>query len=174
VIVLTAIEFGVEAVMAGWSAAYALMVLPGTSGGAVVASYWGGLAAGRVAAPIVLKRRSKPTTVALGAIATLAGIAIMSQATSSSGVMSGAFVAGAALGPLAPTLISVAGDRYPQRTGLAIGAVISLGQIGGVALPWITGRVAIAAGFRLALIVPLAAALAIAAGAVTLRLRRRR
>jgi fucose permease len=174
IIVLTAIEFGVEAVMAGWSAAYALAVLPAASGGAVVASYWGGLAAGRIGAPAVLSRRSKTTTVALGAMLTMAGVAIVGLARSSGGIMSGAFVAGLALGPLAPTLISVAGDRYPERTGLAIGAVISLGQIGGATLPWITGRVAIAAGFRLALVVPLAAALAIAGGATSLRLRRDR
>src|SRR5262249_42356845 len=50
-IVLTAIEFGVEAVMAGWSAAYALAVMPTIPGGVVIATYWGGLAAGRTVGP---------------------------------------------------------------------------------------------------------------------------
>jgi fucose permease len=171
VIVLTAIEFGVEAIMAGWSAAYALAVMPTVAGGAAVAAYWGGLAAGRALGPLVLRVRSKPTTVAIGAFLSLSGCAIMASATSGAALLAGAALAGVALGPLAPTLISVAGDRYPRRTGLAIGAVISLGQIGGVTLPWITGRTAIAAGFRGAMLVPMVASLAILLGAVTLRVR---
>jgi MFS family permease len=171
IIVLTAIEFGVEALMAGWSAAYALAVMPTVAGGAVVAAYWGGLAAGRALGPLVLKVRSKPTTVAIGAFLALAGSAIIASATSGTALLAGAAIAGIALGPMAPTLISVAGDRYPKRTGLAIGAVISLGQIGGVTLPWITGRTAIAVGFRGAMLVPMVASIAILAGAVTLRVR---
>ena len=103
----------------------------------------------------------------------MTGIAIVGLAGSAAALLAGVAVAGIALGPLAPTLISVAGDRYPKRTGLAIGAVISLGQIGGVTLPWITGRTAIAVGFRGAMLVPMAASLAILAGAVTLRVRQR-
>jgi fucose permease len=172
IIVLTAIEFGVEAVMAGWSAAYALAVMPTVAGGAVVVAYWGGLAAGRALGPLVLRVRSKPTTVAIGALLAVTGSGIIASARSGTALLAGAALAGIALGPLAPTLISVAGDRYPKRTGLAIGAVISLGQIGGVTLPWITGRTAIAAGFRGAMLVPMVASLTILAGAVTLRVRR--
>ncbi len=101
----------------------------------------------------------------------MSGIAIVGHAGSAEALLTGVAIAGIALGPLAPTLISMAGDRYPNRTGLAIGAVISLGQIGGVTLPWITGRTAIAYGFRGAMLVPMAAALAVVFGAVTLRLR---
>ena len=171
VIVLTATEFGVEAVIAGWGAAYALAVLPGVAAGLVVTMYWTGLGVGRLLAPLVLARRSKPTTIALSGLLAMSGIAIVGLAGSAAALVAGVAVAGIALGPLAPTLISMAGDRYPNRTGLAIGAVISLGQIGGVTLPWITGRAAIAYGFRGAMLVPMAASLAILAGAVTLRVR---
>ncbi len=171
IIVLTAIEFGVEAVMAGWSAAYALAVMPTVSGGTVVAAYWGGLAAGRALGPLVLRVRSKPTTIAIGALLALTGCAIIASAGSATALLAGSAIAGIAVGPMAPTLISVAGDRYPKRTGLAIGAVIALGQIGGVTLPWITGRTAIAAGFRGAMLVPMVASLAILIGAVNLRVR---
>jgi fucose permease len=174
VIVLTAIEFGVEAVMAGWCAAYALAVLPGVSGGVVVTTYWAGLGIGRVLAPLALARRSKPTAIAVSALLMMIGIAIVAFAGSAATLLAGVSVTGVALGPLAPTLISMAGDRYPSRTGLAIGAVISLGQIGGVTLPWLTGRTAIAVGFRGAMLVPMAASLAVLAGAVALRVRRGR
>jgi MFS family permease len=160
VILLTATEFGVEAVIAGWGAAYALAVLPGV--------------AGRLLAPLVLARRSKPTTIALCGLFAMSGIAIVGRAGTAGALLAGVAVAGFALGPLAPILISMAGDRYPNRTGLAIGAVISLGQIGGVTLPWMTGRAAITFGFRGAMLVPVVAALALVAGAVTLRVGRGR
>jgi fucose permease len=146
-------------------------VLPGVAAGLVVTMYWTGLGVGRLLAPLVLARRSKPTTIALSGLLAMSGIAIVGLAGSAAALLAGVAVAGIALGPLAPTLISMAGDRYPNRTGLAIGAVISLGQIGGVTLPWITGRTAIAVGFRGAMLVPMAASLAILAGAVTLRVR---
>lgn len=171
-IALTAVEFGVEAVMAGWSAAYALAVVPAARAGAVVALYWGGLAGGRALTPLVLRRRSKVSTVAIAAGLAATGIALIAAAPSPAWLLTGAAVTGIAVGPLAPTLISVAGDRYPQRTGLAIGALLSLGQMGGVMLPWITGRVAIAAGFRGAMLVPMAAALVIVGAASAVRVRR--
>jgi fucose permease len=172
-IVLTAIEFGVEAVMAGWSAAYVLAVMPTIPGGAVVATYWGGLAAGRTAGPLVLARRSKAGAVALGALLAAVGIALIAVSRSPGGLLAGVVIAGVALGPLAPTLISVAGDRYPNRTGLAIGTLISLAQIGGVTLPWLTGRAAISVGFRGAMLVPIVSSLMLLAGAVTIRARGR-
>jgi MFS transporter, FHS family, L-fucose permease len=170
-ITLTAIEFGVEAVIAGWSAAYVLAVMPTISGGAVIATYWGGLAAGRTVGPLVLARRSKAGTVGLGALFAAIGIALVALSRSPVGLLAGVVIAGVALGPLAPTLISVAGDRYPNRTGLAIGALISLAQIGGVTLPWLTGRAAISVGFRGAMLVPTVSALMLLAGAVTIRAR---
>ena len=51
VIVLTATEFGVEAVMAGWGAAYALAVLPTVAAGLVVTMYWTGLRRRTTAGP---------------------------------------------------------------------------------------------------------------------------
>jgi fucose permease len=169
---LTAVEFGVEAVIAGWSAAYALAVVPGASGGLVVTLYWGALAGGRSLTPLVLGWRSKASTVAAAAGLVAAGIAVMAQAESPAALYSGALLTGMAVGPLAPTLIGVAGDRYPNRTGLAIGVLLSLAQLGGVTLPWLTGRAALAEGFRAAMVVPLGGALVVLAGAATIRIRR--
>ncbi len=82
------------------------------------------------------------------------------------------FAAGFAVGPLAPTIIAVAGDRYPQQSGLVIGVLISVAQLGAVLLPWIAGRVAISQGFRAAMLIPFAAAIALALSAGALRVRR--
>ena len=166
------VEFGVEAILAGWSAAYALATLPGVNASLVVVLYWSGLCAGRVSAPLALRRRSKLVT--LGVAAGLAALAVAGIATASTwtALAVSVFAAGFAVGPLAPTVIAVAGDRYPQQSGLVIGVLISVAQLGAVLLPWIAGRVAIYQGFRAAMLVPVAAAIALALSAGALRVRR--
>jgi hypothetical protein len=71
-------------------------------------------------------------------------------------------LAGLALGPMGPTILSVAGDRYRRGTGAVFGVMLSLGQIGSVVLPWSVAQVARASGFRTAMLVPVAAAVAFA------------
>ncbi len=165
-IALLAIEFGLEAVLAGWTAVYALAVLPVARGSLVVAAYWGGLCLGRSATPAVLARASKLTTVTVGASFAAIAVGGMAGASSPALLMAAAFAAGLAVGPLAPSIIAIAGDRYPRRTGLAIGVLLSVAQLGGIVLPWVVGRAAILAGFRTAMIVPVAAAGMLAAGAM--------
>ena len=171
-ITLLAIEFGLEAVLAGWSAAYALAVLPPGRASMIVAAYWGGLCLGRSATPAVLARASKLTTITAAAAVVAAAVGSMALAPSAAWLMASALAAGIAVGPLAPTLIAVAGDRYPRRTGLVIGVLLSVAQIGGIVMPWTVGRAAILAGFRVALMVPVAGAVLLAAGATLARVRR--
>ena len=165
-IALLAFEFGAEAVMAGWIAAFAIAVFPGTSGGLTVGLYWGGLCLSRLCAPLVLSRAAKLVVVLVAS--TMAGLAIiaMALAPSTSVLATAVFIAGLAVGPLAPTIVSVAGDRYPRQMGAAIGLLLSMAQIGGMVLPWLTGRATIAYGYRAGLVVPALAAFGIAAGTV--------
>ncbi len=166
------VEFGVEAILAGWSAAYALATLPGVNAALVVVLYWAGLCAGRVSAPLALRRSSKLVTVGVAAGLAALAVAAMVSASTWSALAVSVFAAGFALGPLAPTIVAVAGDRYPQQSGLAIGALLSVAQLGAVLLPWIAGRVAISQGFRAAMLVPLAAAIALSLSAGALRVGR--
>ena len=105
--------------------------------------------------------------VVLGASA-VAGLAIIAMAVAPSPVVLAVavFIAGLAVGPLAPTIVSVAGDRYPRQMGAAIGLLLSIAQLGGTVLPWVTGRATIAYGYRAGLVVPALAAFGIAAGTV--------
>jgi fucose permease len=59
--------------------------------------------------------------------------------------------------------------------GAAIGLLLSVAQLGGMVLPWLTGRVTVAYGYRVGLVVPAVAALGIAIGtAIAWRARARR
>lgn len=171
-IVWLGLEFGLEAVLAGWSAAYALAVMPGGAGALMVAYYWGGLAIGRACTPLILGRFRKLTTVAGATFVASIGVAVMLLAPTPLALATGVTLAGLAVGPLAPTIIAVAGDRYPKQSGLAIGLLLSVAQVGGMVLPWLTGRTAIMMGFRTAMVVPLAAAMALSASASVWRILR--
>jgi len=163
-IALLGLEFGGEAVLAGWTAAFTIAVFPGASGGLMVGLYWGGLCLGRICAPLVLARVAKLVVVLVASTAAGVAIIAMALAPSTSALAAAVFVAGLAVGPLGPTIVSVAGDRYPRQMGAAIGLLLSIAQIGGMLLPWLTGRATIAYGYRTGLVVPALAAFGLAAG----------
>ena len=133
-----------------------LATLPGVNAALVVVLYWAGLCAGRVCAPLALRRSSKLVT--LGVAAGLAALAVAGIASAStwSALAVSVFAAGFAVGrwrrrsSLSPAIAIPAG-------GLVIGVLISVAQLGAVLLPWIAGRVAISSGFRArAMLIPLA------------------
>jgi fucose permease len=151
--VVLVIDFGNEAVLAGWIAPYTLAVMPGASATVMVGLYWGGLAAGRVAMPLVLARISKLVLLGLASTTTALGFAAVSVAPTP--LLLALFVLGTglALSPVAPTTLSVAGDRYERNTGTVFGLLLSIGQLGGMVLPWSVARVASGAGFRSGMLV---------------------
>jgi fucose permease len=127
----------------------------------------------RALAPLAFARLAKRDLVMVAAgVAALASLAMATASTVLS-LAAATFVVGLALGPLAPTIVSIAGDRYPRQMGTVIGLLLSAGQIGSTVLPWITGRVAVSGGFRAAMLVPAVAIATVAAGALAGRRQRR-
>ena len=161
---LLVLDFGDEAVMAGWTAAFTIAVFPGSSGGLIVGLYWGGLCLGRVLTPLLLARAPKLVLVLVASLTAATAILAMACAPTTTVLAIAVVIAGLAVGPMAPTIVSVAGDRYPRQMGAAIGLLLSIAQVGGMVLPWLTGRATIAYGYRAGLVVPALAALGIACG----------
>jgi fucose permease len=147
------IDFGNEAVMAGWIAPYTLAAVPHASATAMVGLYWGGLAAGRVVTPFVLAGISKLVLLGIASSAAVAGFAGISMAGTPLTLGLTVLLTGLAIAPMAPTTLSVAGDRYQKNTGAVFGLMLSLGQLGGMILPWSVARVAVAGGFRAGILV---------------------
>lgn len=164
-VLLLLLDFGVEAVLAGWTGVYAIGRFPGATGSITVALYWGGLCAGRLVAPWMLARTPKLVLVLGAALLVATAVGGMIAAPTLPVLLGAVALAGLGVGPLAPTIVAVAGDRYPRRTGAVLGLLLSLGQIGGMLLPWLLGQVATASSLRVALLVPLGGALFIALGA---------
>ena len=162
---LLALQFGNEAVLAGWTAAYTIAVMPGASGGLMVGLYWGGLCLGRAIAPLALARVPKLVVVLGCAVVVALAVAGMALAATAGQIAAAALAAGIGVGPLSPTIVGVTADRYPARMGSALGLLLSVAQVGGMLLPWLTARTTIAAGYRAGLLIPLLSSLGIAAGA---------
>ncbi len=172
VIVLLSLEFGTEAVFAGWSAAYAIAIVPGAPPEVVIALYWGGICLGRALAPIALARTTQRRMVIAGASVAAIAALVMTGASGVLTLLASIFVVGLALGPLAPTIVSLAGDRHPQQMGTVIGLLLSAGQVGSTVLPWCAGQAAVASGFRLAMLVPAIAITLVAAGTLLVQTKR--
>jgi MFS family permease len=147
------IDFGNEAVMAGWIAPYTLAAVPQASATVMVGLYWGALAAGRLVTPFVLARISKLVLLGTASAAAAAGFAAISIARTPLTLGVAVLLTGLAIGPMAPTTLSVAGDRYQKNTGAVFGLLLSLGQLGGMIFPWSVARVAATTGFRAGVLV---------------------
>jgi fucose permease len=170
-VVLLALDFGMESVAAGWISTYTIAAFPGGPGTTMVGVYWTALMAGRLAGPVLHARMAKLRILVSAGL--LVAVAFAAIGASPSVQVLGAVVAlaGFALGPIGPTVLSVAGARHDHGTGAVFGVMLSLGQVGSVAMPWIVAQIADDSGFRVAMIVPAAAALGLAALAGTLWLR---
>lgn len=140
------------------------------SGRAGISVFWFGLLVGRLA--LVPQRR--PLGAGLLSVCGFAGAAFIC-AGSAFGVFSLTLVmglAGLALGPVYPVMISLAGQRFPHAAGTAAGLVGGAGALGGFFLPWITGAIGDRAGIVIA--VALLGAWSLVIGAAALALWRRR
>jgi MFS family permease len=170
-VVLLAIDFGLESIAAGWFSAFTLATFPGGPGTTMVGIYWTALMLGRLLGPALHARVAKlPILAGAGLVVSLAFAGV--SAAPSLGVL-GVVVAlaGLALGPIGPTVLSVAGARYSRGTGAVFGVLLSLGQIGSITLPWIVAQVAGRAGFRAAMAVASASALVLGVLAAGLWIR---
>ncbi|MHB1839363.1 MAG: MFS transporter [Acidobacteriaceae bacterium] len=120
------------------------------------------MGAGRLFALLWLKWIGDRNTVLLSAgIVVTGAIAVLSSATFA-GVATGFCIVGLGLSAIFPTILGMAGDRFPRETGTVFGAIIAVGLVGGIAGPML-GSWAAAFNPARVLAVPLVAAIGVAA-----------
>lgn len=136
-------EFGLGA----WVSSFARETAgAGVLGAALISSgYWGALALGRLATAWYFNRQRDPVRLlAVGCLG--AGIAATVLALSSGNIALAAISALAAgffLGPIWPTVTAIAAEGSEAS---AMAATVTIGNAGGVALPWFQGKVLVSAG----------------------------
>jgi DHA1 family bicyclomycin/chloramphenicol resistance-like MFS transporter len=164
---------GNEAALAGWISTY--VQAEGFSASAatwMLASHWLGLILARVLlSPLV--ERVKAAAIMRSAIAGAVCVAAFVVVGAREWLAVGPFVIGFAIALVVPTTLALSGDRHPGNTGALFGLLLTLVQVGGIALPATIGFVSDRAGLRPGLSVLVLSYLCVA-GVVRLALRRNR
>ena len=139
---------GNEAALAGWISTY--LQAAGFSASAstwVLASHWVGLIVARVTlSPRV--ERTKAAAVVRAAVAGAVCVAVFVLVRSHAWLAVMPFVIGCAIALAVPTMLALAGDRYPGNMSALFGLLLTLLQVGGIALPAAIGFISDRAGLR--------------------------
>jgi fucose permease len=155
-------ESGNEACIAGWTSTYVGVI--GYSpriATLILAAYWAALMVSRMLAAKVLQGVGKSQLVLGVALLSLGGCAILLSARSPFLLFIGTALIGLSYGPVFPTTLAIAGDRYTQRAGTVFGLLFSIGLIGGMTFPWAVGQLSQQLGVRSGMLVPGLGAIAI-------------
>jgi len=155
-------ESGNEACIAGWTSTYAGVI--GYSprlATLILAAYWAALMLSRMLAAPVLRGIGKSQLVLGVALLSLGGVAVLLSARSPILLFVGTALIGLSYGPIFPTTLAIAGDRYTQRAGTVFGLLFSIALLGGMTFPWAVGQVSQEIGVRSGMVVPAMGAIGI-------------
>ena len=159
--VLILLYVGSETAISGWVAAYARRMAAGQGAWAYApTAFWTAQTAGRLLAPMLLRRLSEPRLLVSSLVAAVCAVLMLSTAaTSVTGVIGAAALAGLGVAAIFPLLwAGVTRDVAPGRPA-AVGPLFAAGGVGGAVLPWLVGVVSTGHGLSTGLLVPLAALL---------------
>jgi len=139
---------GNEAALAGWISTY--LQAAGFSASAstwILASHWVGLIVARVTlSPRV--ERTKAVAVVRSAVTAAVCVAVFVLVGAHVWLAVMPFLIGCAIALVVPTMLAHAGDRYPGNMSTLFGLLLTLLQVGGIALPAAIGVISDRAGLR--------------------------
>ena len=166
------LESGNEASIGGWTSTYVnrsgysprLATL-------VLAAYWAALMFGRILSARVLRSVTKSQLVAGSALLSVLGCAILLTSQRLVLLVIGVALIGLSYGPIFPTTLAIAGDRYAKRAGTVFGLLFSIALTGGMLLPWAVGQMSQQLGVRMGMLVPALGAVGIIILSIVLMLR---
>ncbi len=156
------LESGNEACIAGWTSTYVdnAGYAPRVAA-LVLAAYWAALMLGRILASRVLQGIKKSQLVVAAAVLSLGGCVVLLSARSLVALFAGTALIGLSYGPIFPTTLAIAGDRYSQRAGTVFGLMFSIALIGGMMFPWAVGQISQQVSVRAGMILPAVGAIGI-------------
>jgi fucose permease len=135
-----------------------------------VSIYWLGLVCGRMFGGRLGHRIAIPQFTMLAAAISAAALVILISAPTAGGLAASAiFLIGFGYGPVFPNMIAAGAARFPAEVGRMTSIVVAGGALGGIAGPWIMGHAIAYVSARASMEVALAATIAMAALALSLR-----
>lgn len=169
--ILLFFESGNEACIGGWTSTYANAsgFSPRTAT-LILAGYWAALMFSRILVASVFRAVPKSALVLASGLLSLVGCGLLLSGHSLWTFSLGVAVIGLTYGPIFPTALAIAGDRY-TNTGTVFGLLFSVALIGGMALPWSVGQVSQSYNVRTGMVVPLFGAIGICILAALIKAR---
>lgn len=145
---------GAEFGLGSWVSSYARESADATVFGAALltAGYWAALVFGRIASGMYFARRDDASLLLIVSIAGAGVAALLLAAFTGNIALSAlaAFGAGLFLGPVWPATVAIASEAGEAH---ATAATVTMGNSGGIAIPWLQGLVLVGAGPREGVIV---------------------
>jgi fucose permease len=155
-------ESGNEACIGGWTSTFVNTIgFSARTATLVLASYWAALMVSRMLAARILQAMGKAQLVLFAGMLSLLGCAALLSTRSLILLFAGTALIGLSYGPIFPTTLAIAGDRYSQRAGTVFGLLFSIALTGGMLFPWTVGQVSQQSSVRAGMIVPLLGAVGI-------------
>ncbi len=159
-------ESGNEFLLGGYFATFltGALATPAASASYPLAAYWAAILVARlVLSRGLLARVGAHTTVMAGALLALAGAIAVALAPSLLLATAGIVLTGLALAGIFPTVLGVAGARFPEHSGTVFGILFTVALTGGMTMPWLAGHLAAWAGLRVVFVLAAANFAAVAA-----------
>jgi FHS family glucose/mannose:H+ symporter-like MFS transporter len=167
-------ESGDEASIGGWTSTYVNSGgYPSRTATLVLAVFWAALMLSRMLAARLLKGLGKAKVVFGNALIALVGCLILLSARSLVLLIAGTALIGLSYGPIFPTTLAIAGDRYRERAGTVFGLLFSIALIGGMLFPWAVGQFSQRFSVHAGMMVPAGGAVAISVLSAIVILRER-
>jgi len=149
------LESGNEACIGGWTSTFVnTMGYSSRTATLVLASYWAALMVSRMLAARALQGIGKAQLVLIIVLISILGCAFLLATRSLILLFAGTALIGLSFGPIFPTTLAIAGDRYSERAGTVFGLLFSIALLGGMLFPWIVGHVSQRFSMRAGMIVP--------------------
>lgn len=168
------VESGNEACIAGWTSTY--VAASGHSpriATLVLLAYWAALMVSRILAASLLRRVGKSQLVVAAALLSVGACALLLSTRSLSLLLAATALIGLSYGPIFPTTLAIAGDRYSQRAGTVFGLLFSIALMGGMLFPWAYGQVSQNVSVRAGMLVPCLGAVCISGFSIVIMARER-
>lgn len=126
-----------------------------------LAGYWGALMIVRAVLGRVLLRIRGELLIRVSALAVFICLVLLTMVHSAALGQTIAILLGASIAAIFPTVLGLAGTRYPHCAGTVFGILIGIALLGGMSMPYLTGQIAAKSGIRIALWIPAFGALGI-------------
>jgi FHS family glucose/mannose:H+ symporter-like MFS transporter len=164
-------QSGNEFMLGGYLATFLTRELAAAPGVAsyCLAGFWASIMIARIALSRFLPRMSPPVVVLASALLSAVGTLVIAGAQRLPLALAGTLLAGLALGGIFPTVLSLAGARFPDRSGTVFGVLFTIALAGGMTMPWLSGQLADGAGLRWVFVLAAANFVAVAALSVVAR-----